>query len=155
MTTHSWFRSVAGAGLTVICGLFLWKTSVSEGWVNASYDYLFRFGGRAVSNNVVLILMDNEAYDHCQQVRGQPWDRALHARYYCQRRICRLGAEDELRGLHHAPEMNFRGLSRFCSRKRWRRRRLPNTGAVWNSALISIGDTAWNAAENFFGALRS
>src|SRR6267378_2031825 len=47
--------------------------------------------GRAVSNNVVLILMDNEAYDHCQQVRGQPWDRALHAQLL--RRLATDGCE--------------------------------------------------------------
>ena len=57
-------------------------------------------------------------------------------------------------GFHLAPDMNLRGLSRSCSRKRWRRRRLRKTSAVCNTALISIGDTAWNAAENFFGALR-
>jgi len=91
IATNSRFRSVLGAGLTVICGLFLWKASLGEGWVNASYDYLFRFGGRAVSNNVVLILMDNEAYDDCQQVRGQPWDRALHAQLL--RRLAADGCE--------------------------------------------------------------
>jgi CHASE2 domain-containing sensor protein len=52
---------------------------LGEAWVNASYDYLFRFGSHAVTNKVVVILMDNEAYDHFQQVRGQLWDRALHA----------------------------------------------------------------------------
>ena len=80
ITTHQWFGSVLGAALTVLCGLILWKAPLGEGLVHASYDYLFRFGGRAVTNNVVLILMDNEAYDHCQQVRGQPWDRGLHAK---------------------------------------------------------------------------
>ncbi len=52
---------------------------LGDPWVNASYDYLFRFGARAVTNRVTLILMDNEAYDHFHQVRGQPWDRGLHA----------------------------------------------------------------------------
>lgn len=49
-------------------------------WVNASYDYLFRFGARPVTNDVVLILMDNEAFAQFHQTRGQPWDRVLHAR---------------------------------------------------------------------------
>ncbi len=25
------------------------------------------------------MLMDNEAFDHFHQTRGQPWDRAFHA----------------------------------------------------------------------------
>ena len=58
----------------------LWKMPLGEPWVNASYDYLFRFGARAVTNRVTLILMDNEAFDQFHQVRGQPWDRGLHAR---------------------------------------------------------------------------
>ena len=76
---HKLFNSALGAALTVLCGLVLWKTPLGETWRNASYDYLFRFGSPAVTNKVVLILMDNEAYDHFHQKRGQPWDRALHA----------------------------------------------------------------------------
>jgi CHASE2 domain-containing sensor protein len=57
----------------------LWKMPLGGRWVNASYDYLFRFGTSAVTNRVTLILMDNEAYDYFQQTRGQPWDRGLHA----------------------------------------------------------------------------
>jgi CHASE2 domain-containing sensor protein len=75
-----YFRSALGAAAAMLCGLALWKSPLGEPWVNASYDYLFRFGERSVSNNVTVILMDNEAYDHFQQTRGQPWDRALHAR---------------------------------------------------------------------------
>src|SRR5437773_11262824 len=87
---HKWFRSVIGAALTAFCGLILWKAPLGEGWVNASYDYLFRFGSRPVTNNVALILMDDQAYDHFHQVRGQPWDRALHARLL--RRLAADGA---------------------------------------------------------------
>ncbi len=54
-------------------------TKVGEGWVNRSYDYLFRFTSREVTNQVVLVLMDNEAiYSLTNQTR-QKWDRALHA----------------------------------------------------------------------------
>ena len=74
------FKSALGAAMAVLCGLLLWKMPLGEPWVNASYDYLFRFGAHAVTNRVTLILMDNEAYDHFHQVRGQPWDRGLHAR---------------------------------------------------------------------------
>jgi CHASE2 domain-containing sensor protein len=57
----------------------LWMMPAGQAWINASYDYLFRFGARTVTNNVTVILMDNEAYDFFHQTRGQPWDRALHA----------------------------------------------------------------------------
>jgi len=72
-------RSALGAGLTVACGLILWATPLGDSWTNASYDYLFRFGSRPVTNAVTLILMDNAAFDQFHQTRGQPWDRALHA----------------------------------------------------------------------------
>ncbi len=73
------FKSVLGAVLAVLCGFMLWKMPLGEPWVNASYDDLFRFGARAVTNRVTLILMDNEAFDEFHQVRGQPWNRGLHA----------------------------------------------------------------------------
>ncbi|MGH7980461.1 MAG: CHASE2 domain-containing protein, partial [Limisphaerales bacterium] len=69
-----------GGALAALCGLLLWEMPLGGPWINASYDYLFRFGNRAVTNNVALILMDNEAYDQFHQSRGQPWSRALHAR---------------------------------------------------------------------------
>lgn len=73
------FKSALGAALAALCGLLLWKSPLGEPWVNASYDYLFRFGTHAVTNNVALIIMDNAAFDQFHQTRGQPWDRALHA----------------------------------------------------------------------------
>ena len=80
ITRHKLFRPACGAGLAVLCGVALWGMPLGERWVNASYDYLFRFGARAVTNKVVLILMDNEAYAHSGQARRQPvWDRGLHA----------------------------------------------------------------------------
>jgi CHASE2 domain-containing sensor protein len=74
------FKSALGAVAAVLCGLLLWQTPPGESWVNASYDYLFRFGAHTVTNRVSLILMDNETYDYYHQIRGQPWDRGLHAR---------------------------------------------------------------------------
>src|SRR5579859_1495240 len=58
----------------------LWTMPLGEPWVNASYDYLFRFGAHAVTNRVTLILMDNEAFAQFHQTRDQLWDRGLHAR---------------------------------------------------------------------------
>jgi len=72
--------SAAGTVLAVAAGLLLWWTPMGDSWTNASYNYLFRFGSRPVTNSVVLILMDNRAYKNFGQVRGQPWDRALHTR---------------------------------------------------------------------------
>jgi CHASE2 domain-containing sensor protein len=70
--------SALGAALAVACGLVLWLTPLGDFWTNTSYDYLFRFGNRPVTNAVTLILMDNAAFDQFHQTRGQPWDRALH-----------------------------------------------------------------------------
>ena len=65
--------------LVALFGLILGFTRMGEGWVNRSYDYLYRFTSRSVTNEVVLVLMDNEAiYSLTNQTR-QKWDRALHA----------------------------------------------------------------------------
>jgi len=77
---REFFQSALGAALAVLCGLMLWQMPLGEPWVNASYDYLFRFGAHAVTNRVTLILMDNEAFDQFHQTRSQTWDRGLHAR---------------------------------------------------------------------------
>ena len=76
---REFFKSALGAALAVLCGLMLWQTPLGEPWVNASYDYLFRFETRAITNRVTLILMDNDAFGEFHQIRGQPWDRGLHA----------------------------------------------------------------------------
>jgi CHASE2 domain-containing sensor protein len=72
--------SALGAAGAVLCGLVLWLTPLGDVWVNSSYDYLFRFENHAVTNQVTLILMDNAAFAQFHQTRGQPWNRALHAR---------------------------------------------------------------------------
>ena len=63
----------------VFCGLLLWGTPLGDAWTDASYDSLFRFGAPEVTNQIALILMDNDSYDHLHQDRGQLWDRALRA----------------------------------------------------------------------------
>lgn len=75
---HRLFRPAVGAGLTVLCGVLLWGREEGA-WVNASYDYLFRFCSGATSDRVVLIQMDNDSYGHYGQKRGESWDRSLHA----------------------------------------------------------------------------
>ena len=71
--------SALGAALAVFVGLLLWATPLGDSWSNASYDCLFRFGSRSVTNQVALVLMDNAAYKAFGQARGQPWDRGIHA----------------------------------------------------------------------------
>jgi CHASE2 domain-containing sensor protein len=81
VTAYSRFLIPAsGAVLAILCGLLLWGTRLGDGWINASYDSLFRFSNHPVTNNVVLVLMDNAAFDQFQQSRSQPWDRGLHAK---------------------------------------------------------------------------
>lgn len=74
-----------GAALAVLIGLVLWGTPIGDWWEEASYDYQYRFSSRAVTNQVVLIQMDNQSYSDLRQDRfdpqnpgSQPWDRNLH-----------------------------------------------------------------------------
>jgi CHASE2 domain-containing sensor protein len=73
------YKAAVGAGLAILCGLFLWDSKPGEAWENASYDYLFRFGARRTTNDVVLVLMDQSASEALGN--GQPggeWDRKWH-----------------------------------------------------------------------------
>lgn len=79
---HKFFRPAAAAASAVLVGLFLWATNIGDAWTNASYDYLFRFSRFSVTNQVVVILMDNEAYSKLGQNRGQAWDRSIHAKLF-------------------------------------------------------------------------
>ena len=82
VTTAAWFKPALGAALTVLCGLLLWGTLVGQPWENASYDYLFRFGARPITNQVVLVLMDGvSARELGQPPPPDPWDRAVHAQF--------------------------------------------------------------------------
>jgi CHASE2 domain-containing sensor protein len=72
--------ALTGAGLTVLSGFLLWTVPLGDPWINASYDFLFRFGSRSVTNQVALVLMDNESHDSLAQPRSEFWDRNLHAK---------------------------------------------------------------------------
>ncbi|MGZ4961870.1 MAG: CHASE2 domain-containing protein [Limisphaerales bacterium] len=65
--------------LTVLCGLVLWKSWLGTPLINYSYDTLFLFGNRGITNKVTFIEMDNESFEAFHQVRGRVWDRGLHA----------------------------------------------------------------------------
>ena len=82
---HKWLASALGAVLTVFCGLLLWKAPLGEGWVNASYDYLFRFGGRAATNQVVAIL--TKPYDFFHQVRDRRGSRNSESKTTSEHRV--------------------------------------------------------------------
>jgi len=80
---HKFYRPAVGAVISILCGLALLSPPLGGPWIRASYDNLFRFGARAVTNQVVLVLMDNEAHARLNQSReaGAKWDRALHAKF--------------------------------------------------------------------------
>ena len=78
VSQSGWFKPAVGAGLTVLCGWLLWSTPLGDEWVNASYDYLFRFVSRSVTNDVALVVMDEESYRQLGQSRTNFWDRNLH-----------------------------------------------------------------------------
>lgn len=77
ITERKLFRPAVGAALAIGCGVALWQMPLGERWINVSYDYLFRFGARPVTDKVVLVLMDNQAHKELGQERGH-WNRALH-----------------------------------------------------------------------------
>jgi CHASE2 domain-containing sensor protein len=69
--SHNLFRPAVGAGLTILVGLTLCGIPMGEPWVNASYDYLFRFAARGARNDLVLIVLDKQPND-------KSWDRDFH-----------------------------------------------------------------------------
>ena len=78
---HRFFRPAAGSALAVLVGLMLW-TPIGDGWTNASYDCLFHFCTFSATNQVVVILMDNEAYAELGQNRESAWDRSKHTKLF-------------------------------------------------------------------------
>ncbi|HEY1790098.1 MAG TPA: CHASE2 domain-containing protein, partial [Verrucomicrobiae bacterium] len=80
LSQHRFFRPAMGAAIAVVCGLALRIMPVGQLWENASYDCIFRFGSPTVTNNVVVILMDNDSYTELGQLRDRHWDHSLHAK---------------------------------------------------------------------------
>lgn len=71
-------KFAGGAALTVFCGLLLWGTPLGDSWEDASYDYLFRFSSRSITNQVSLVLMDDDSLAKFHQSRGLFLDQSLH-----------------------------------------------------------------------------
>ncbi len=74
------FRSrLAGAGLTILCGLGLWSSRAGDGLVHLSYDLPFIFSPKEPCDELMIIKMDQQAYRDLKQEWGKGWDRSLHA----------------------------------------------------------------------------
>ena len=80
ITASKWFTPALGAALAVLGGLALRSMPPGEAWVNASYDYLFRFAARPVTNQLVLVMMDDAAYAHFGLARGNRWAKQVTTR---------------------------------------------------------------------------
>lgn len=72
-------RSVLGMVLAIASGILLWNSSLAASLMNCSYDGLFLFTTRTVTNKVTFIEMDNDSFEALHQKRGELWDRDLHA----------------------------------------------------------------------------
>src|SRR5690349_7653842 len=80
-------KPAMGSVLVILCGLALWGLPRFENWRMSSYDSLFRFGTRQVTNHfttatggVAIVFMDNWSYEKTGQSRSNLWSRARHAR---------------------------------------------------------------------------
>ena len=73
------FRPAVGAALTVLCGLLLHQMPAAQSWVDASYDYLFRFQTSKVTNKVVVVQMD-ESSAQALNTERLAWSRPLHTK---------------------------------------------------------------------------
>jgi CHASE2 domain-containing sensor protein len=81
VTRRKLFAQGLGALGLMLVGVTLWGTRLGERWTHASYDALFHFSSRHVTNRVVIVKLDNASYSALDQIRGQPWDRGLHAKF--------------------------------------------------------------------------
>ncbi len=77
---HRCFLPVAGGLLCALAGLLAWATPPGEFLIHASYDYLFRFGARRVTNDLVVVLMDDDSRARLGLSGGMLWDRGALAR---------------------------------------------------------------------------
>jgi CHASE2 domain-containing sensor protein len=83
---HKNLKPALTAALVILCGIALWGLPRFENWRMCSYDSLFRFGTRQVTNRfaaatggVAIIFMDNWSYEKTGQSRSNVWSRARHA----------------------------------------------------------------------------
>src|SRR6266511_2975328 len=72
-------RGMIGAALTVVCGLCLSSLQIGEPLTRLSYDLPFVFVQQAVTNDVVIVKMDDAARLALNETSGL-WKRRTHAR---------------------------------------------------------------------------
>ena len=80
-TTHKCFKPSIGALLVILAGLALWALPRGELWRLKSYDLLFHFATRRVTNQLVLVFMDNQSFDQIGRPRTNGWERGRHAKF--------------------------------------------------------------------------
>ncbi len=76
---HKYFRPAIGAALAITCGLLLRQVTGAQAWIDTSYDYIFRFGAREVTNKVVVVQMD-ESSAQALSTERLAWSRPLHTK---------------------------------------------------------------------------
>lgn len=88
---------VTGAVVTALCGLALSFGNIGEKFTAASYDNLFRFGGRPTSNTVMVVQMDDASATALGTERFD-WDRGLQTKLLAKLTAdgCRLVVFDVL-----------------------------------------------------------
>ena len=78
LSEHKFYRPAVGAAVTVLCGLVLSLGTMGEKFTYASYDNLSRLAAKPITNEVVVVQMDERAAAVLKTDRTK-WDRARHA----------------------------------------------------------------------------
>jgi len=75
-----WRSGLTGAGLTILCGLVLWRFPIGDPLIHLSYDLPFLFSPKIDCDDLIIIRMDEQSYRETgQEWHLGEWSRALHA----------------------------------------------------------------------------
>jgi adenylate cyclase len=85
-----WWGALIGMVLSISAGLVLFETPLGRKLLYRSYDLPFQFRPTRVSDDAVMVYLDEASYRVLEQPFNAPWDRALHARLL--ERLVREGA---------------------------------------------------------------
>ncbi|HWN94504.1 MAG TPA: serine/threonine-protein kinase [Methylomirabilota bacterium] len=80
-TRHPLAKPALAAATAILVGFALWARPFGEGWRLTSYDSLFRFATRPVTNQIAIVFMDNKSFEATGQARTNGWARARHATF--------------------------------------------------------------------------
>ena len=72
---------ITAAAVVAAVGCALCFISIGEKWRLQSYDALFRFATRRVTNHLAIVFMDNKSFAQTGQSRSNGWERARHAKF--------------------------------------------------------------------------